>query len=83
MLPLCLFCGVYYRPMDAADDKKQKLKHFKSKLSDYANSSKTSNGTQGVSFAMDSRLEFGLDTQPELRLRVSNEALNVTISIMS
>ncbi|XP_067680641.1 baculoviral IAP repeat-containing protein 6-like isoform X2 [Haliotis asinina] len=51
-------------------DKKQKLKNLKSKLSDYLNTSKAGSGCQGLSSALDARLELGLETQAELRLKV-------------
>ncbi|XP_041353670.1 baculoviral IAP repeat-containing protein 6-like isoform X2 [Gigantopelta aegis] len=51
-------------------DKNQKLKNLKSKLADYLNTAKSMSGCLGLSSALDARLELGLETQAELRLRV-------------
>ena len=45
------------------------MKSLRSRLSDFLNSPKPSS-TQGLSTALDARLELGLETRPELRLRV-------------
>lgn len=57
------------------DEKKQKMKQWKSKF-DYG---KTVLGPQGLSTAVDFRLELGLQMQAELRLRVSNLTILVLV----
>lgn len=63
-----MVCFVNHRALQGPDEKK-KLGYWTTKVADYLNSKPS--GSQGVSTAMDSRLECGLDTQPELRLKVS------------
>ena len=65
-------CRMYY-----PDEKKQKMKQWKSKF-DYG---KTVLGPQGLSTAVDFRLELGLQMQAELRLRVSKLFFLITFII--
>ena len=56
-----------------ADDKKHKLESWKNKLASYM-ASKSSVVPQGISTAMDARLEGSLDLAAELRLKVSRKS---------
>ena len=72
---MCHFYQFCYKAMDICRlftwyDKNQKLKNLKSKLADYLNTAKSMSGCLGLSSALDARLELGLETQAELRLRV-------------
>ncbi|XP_064603703.1 baculoviral IAP repeat-containing protein 6-like isoform X3 [Liolophura sinensis] len=60
-------------------DEKKKLGYWTTKVADYLNSKPS--GSQGVSTAMDSRLECGLDTQPELRLKMMMSILTENIQV--
>ena len=57
-------------------DKKMNMKAWKSKLSSIV-SSKSGSAPQGVSTAMDARLETGVELSAELRLRVSVPACRI------
>ncbi|KAK6180714.1 hypothetical protein SNE40_008714 [Patella caerulea] len=59
-----------YQTTNFTPYKKHKMKSLTSKNQDYLNIQKTNGGFQGLSTALDSRLELGLRTQAELRLKV-------------
>ena len=52
------------------EGKKGLLESWKNRLSSYSSNPKSSTQGQGVSTAMDARLEFGVELNAEMRLRV-------------
>lgn len=75
------FLRFFYRPVEMEDKKKDVfIKKIVDKITERERESWTSGspyqrsslvaGAQGMSTALDARLEFGLETQSELRLKV-------------